>query len=274
MRCRVVLLLVLSFLLICLFSCGDSNNQYTPSLIFEESQGGYMVTGISSDDSEIIIPKTYRNKSVQIGEAAFKNCEQLENVEINCFVIGKNAFENCINIKSITIGKDVLFIGESAFSNTEKLTQINYFAENIEDIHGGTFENAGINGDGIKLTIGNNVKSFPGWFFSNCGNLYLKNVVFEDNSKCSYIGPYAFYSCENLTSIVIPKNVQYIGVHCFSGCEKLKTVSFENREADWKIHKYENTEEYIFIINSDTIKNETEIAKKLVSEYNSYDWRQ
>lgn len=274
MRCRVILVFAMLFLFGTLSSCGVLNNQYTPTLIFEEGQGEYIVTGISSNDSQIIIPQTYKGKMVRIGNEAFKNCKTLESVEINCAIIGNSAFENCTNINSITIGKDVFMFGNSAFANTEKLTKITYLAENIDDIPGGTFQNAGIKGSGIKLTIGNNVKSFPGWFFSNCGNVYLKKVVFEDNSKCTYIGPYAFYSCKNLTSIIIPKNVTYIGTHCFQGCEELKTVSFENRENDWKIYKYKNTEEYIYIINSDTIKSETEIAKKLVSEYSSYDWRQ
>ena len=280
MRYKVIsILIVLSFVIISvsLFSCGNLREQYTPSLVFEENNGIYTVTGISANDSDIIIPSTFKGKMVKIGKEAFKDCQQLEKVEINCWIISDSAFENCTNLQSITIGKDVSHIGRSAFANTEKLTEIAYFAENIEDILGGTFLNAGSKGDGIKLTIGKNVKTFPGWFFSACEDVYVKNVLWEDNSQCSYIGPDAFFQCDDLTSIVIPKDVTYIGIACFAGCENLKTISFENREDDWKIYEYtrehEEMGEYKYIVNSDTVKNETEIAKKLVFEYGGYDWR-
>lgn len=276
MRYRVIsslMILGLLLLSVILCSCGDSKEYYTPSLIFEERNEMYIVTGISSDDDEIIIPQKYDGKIVQIDAEAFKDCQQLKNVKINCWRIGAGAFENCTNLQSITIGQNVCSIGDSAFANTERLTEIVYLAENIENVLGGTFLNAGNKDNGIRLTIGNNVKMIPGWFFSACEDVYLKSVFWEENSQCTYIGPFAFFSCDDLTSIIIPEKIAYIGHRCFAGCEALKTISFENRQEDWKIYDYRDSEEYIYIVNSDTVKSETEIANKLVFEYNSFDWR-
>ena len=280
MRFRYLFVIVLVFITIAMSGCFNKNNQensdeqYTSSLIFDESDGGFAtVIGVSSNETEVIIPNTYNDKMVIIGNEAFKNNIFLSKVTINCFSVGEKAFESCSNLKDVVIGKNVCWIGKQAFANTEKLESITYFAEDIRDIAGGTFLNSGKNGDGILLDIKNNVKSFPGWFFSACKDVKLKYVNFEENSSCSYIGPYAFYSCKQLTSFVISKKVSYIGAYCFAGCEELKTVSFEDRDNDWKIYEYKNTENYKYIVNSDTIKDETKIAKKLVTEYYCLDWR-
>lgn len=270
---KIVLAFTEALLLLFLLSCHGSNQQYTSSLIFEENQGVYVVVGILTNETQIVIPQKYKGKPLIIGEEAFADCTFLESVEINCYVIGKSAFENCTNIRNLTIGNAVSCIEENAFANTKKLSQIMYLAENIGSIPGGTFLNSGTAGTGIKLTIGSQVQMVPGWFFSACDNVYLKSVSWEENSQCTYIGPFAFYHCDDLTSMIIPKNVVYIGHHCFSGCKSLKTISFENRQEDWKIHDYRDFEEYLYIVNSDTVKNETDIAQKLIVEYNSFDWR-
>ena len=45
-----------------------------------------------------------------------------------------------------------------------------------------------------------------------------------DGSKVTEIGDSAFWDCEELTSVIIPKGVTTIGVSAFSGCNELRSI--------------------------------------------------
>jgi hypothetical protein len=68
---------------------------------------------------------------------------------------------------------------------------------------------------GCKNTvIPNSVTSIGDWAFYQCENLTSLTIP---NSVTS-IGKSAFYKCKNLTSITIPNSVASIGYNVFYGC--------------------------------------------------------
>ncbi len=58
-------------------------------------------------------------------------------------------------------------------------------------------------------------------------NTWLETVTFEEPDNIKYIGDYAFQSCINLKSIIIPKNVEYLGTGVCSACQALTDVRFQ-----------------------------------------------
>ena len=65
---------------------------------------------------------------------------------------------------------------------------------------------------------------------SNYNNTVLQSVTFEQPSKITTIGSYAFNSCTKLESIVIPNSVTSMGEAAFKGCISLTDVHFQTKE--------------------------------------------
>ena len=106
------------------------------------------------------------------------------------------------NITSITIGENVLSIGENAFNNCTKLTEINYNARNVADLdyRATVFCSAGWTGEGITITFGKMVKHIPDnlffcYFYGDQAlgrhRPNIKNVIFLGD-RPSY-GSYSFH---------------------------------------------------------------------------------
>ena len=71
-------------------------------------------------------------------------------------------------------------------------------------------------------------KCCKGYFFvdSNDDHCYLfdENGNEDDIKKIKNIENYAFWSCQSLTSIVIPNSVESIGDYAFACCKNLKSI--------------------------------------------------
>ena len=148
---------------------------YLPVSYNEDSES-VTITGTSSSDSSIIIPKIINEKKVtSIGNNAFKNNTTLVNITLPETItsIGSNAFLGCTNLVEITIPNNVTSINSTSFSGCTKLE---------------------------KITLSNNLTSIASGAFTNCSNL---NEITIPNSVTS-IGSGAFKGCSNLTKITLP----------------------------------------------------------------------
>ena len=185
----------------------------------EDSYGdGYQFASCSSlssvtfeDDSQL----------TNIPAQAFCYCEALQSITIpkSVTTFGENSngqglqFDNCSSLSSVT------------FESGSRLTNIPSFAfnccHNLQSItipQSVTIMGEGGNGQGAQ--------------FAYCSS--LKSVTFESGSQLTNIPSFAFYYCDNLQSITVPKSVNEFGEDSngegcqFESCLSLNSVIFEN----------------------------------------------
>lgn len=139
------------------------------------------------------IEKIDFSKVSYVGYHSFSGCKNLTSADLsNVYSIDSSAFENCKNLKDVTFGSSIAFIGGRAFSNTA-ITEISIGGDYCE-----VFESA----------------------FANCPS--LKRVNFNDGVGA--INEYIFANCPSLERVYISKTVEYIAENAFNGCQN---VTFE-----------------------------------------------
>ncbi len=104
-------------------------------------------------------------------------------------------FYNQTNITNLIVGKDVMGIGDYAFTNC--------------GLRSVTF------GNGLGC-LGNNA-------FQNCGN--LSQVNFDLSASVSVLGSHCFNNCISLQTLNLPGNIQEIGDSAFEGCQNLANLN-------------------------------------------------
>ncbi len=165
-----------------------------------EDETYYILTGIGScTDVNLNISPVYQDKSVEI--------------------IQDHAFFENYSLISVNIPKSIKAIGESSFYNCGHLVTVTFEEDSrLEVINRDAFESCH---ELTNIIIPKSVKMIKGFAFSYSG---LKNVTFEEDSKLELIDYSAFKMCTNLEKIVIPEGVTTIKDDAFWRCESLKSV--------------------------------------------------
>lgn len=154
-------------------------------------------------------------------------------------IIHGSAFSSCENLKSVTIGKSVTSIGNSAFGYCGKLEEIIFNAIRLEGLYeySDIFQYAGQNCSGIKVIVGKDVTKIPDFLFCAVESpFYASKIIsieFENGSACKSIGDFAFDNCNYLESITIPNSIESIGRFAFGNCSKLTTINYCGSEDEW-----------------------------------------
>lgn len=166
---------------------------------------------------------TIRDGIVSISRGAFLDCIGLVSVSLpnSLTYIGDFAFAGCSSLTSVTIPNSVTSIGEFAFAGCSSLTSVTIPNSVIFIDHRAFSETAWYNNqpDGM-VYAGKVAYGYKGTMPANT------SVIIKDGTVS--ISPYAFQSCEGLSSVTIPNSVTSIGKLAFQYCSSLNSVIIPN----------------------------------------------
>ena len=195
--------------------------------------------------------------SCDIGQDMFKNCDNLEAIEIPNGVkyIGPNSFANCRKLSEITIPSTVTSIYNNAFSGCDSLQTIKgytgSYAETFANNNGINFDPIGGEAPeppaptGMKINVGNNaVATVAGntVTITGTGETYdacwwadindsaneldktsIKHIIVEDG--ITSLGSRLFRNFNNVETIELPASLTKIKNWTFQNCRSLKSIS-------------------------------------------------
>lgn len=219
----------------------NSGDTFTGTKI--SSDNGYIVysdetekilMGYTGTETDLILPTDI----TKIHQYALYGCDHLTSVVIPDSVtsIGDFVFNNCYNLKCLTIGNSVASIGDDAFAGCSKLVEIVNKSAQIT-IEKGSRDNGyvgyyalGVYNSGDAFT-GTKISSDNGYiiYSGETGKVLIDYTGTETDlilpSDITEINRYAFYDCEDLTSVVIPDSVISIGDAAFAACDNLTSAT-------------------------------------------------
>ena len=179
------------------------------------------------------------NKSIKCIHSNAFNSNQLLTSDNGYYVQDKYG-DNIALIKvstsvgSFTIPEETTIIAEYAFDGCEGLTSLT-IPDTVLCLSGALSDSS----IGLEsITIGNGVKKIPNNFlqYSEIDTLVLSEGL-------ESIGDAAFFSCKNLTSVIIPSTVTFIGGEAFWECDNfesvimLSSIPCELEISRWKVGK-------------------------------------
>ncbi len=165
--------------------------------------------------------------------------------------IGESAFLGCKNLKSVELPSSIESINYGAFSGCSSLSEINYdgTAKEYKQIFIGSY-NGALGSATVRCEDGD--ITYATWklengvlIISGTGDMFdygwggtpwydeaesIEKVVVEDG--VTSIEAAAFFGCDNVQSITIPKTVTYIGLEAVS-CRALKDIYYDGTKAQW-----------------------------------------
>ena len=159
-------------------------------LYYKDSSGNFVQAKDDDDHWKIIADVAYigSEKIEDDGTGGWRLNGYVKNPEDGIFA-GQN------NITNLTIGSNIMGIGDFAFYGCSTLNSVSL-------------------ANGLQ-TIGNGA-------FAECINLQTCNI--ETNANIKAIGKDAFYDCRSLQTFTTPTGLQAIGDSCFEKCTGLQTV--------------------------------------------------
>ena len=193
----------------------------------------------------------------RIGNRAFEGCISITNFEIPASVteIDSKAFKHCELLKKITAHKGILKIGRDALPKNADYNEYRgglYLGDSqnpymyLVGIENEEAESLVIHRDTYSVAQNfipemNTLKSLSidggkGRYLQIEGNCIIRKkdktllcgigTSIIPSSGIVEIAPYAFYRCDTLKSVILPKSLKKIGESAFSGCKSLSSVEF------------------------------------------------
>lgn len=217
-----------------------------------EKENACMLTEIGGENvGELKIPEKLGGYTViTIAPAICKGREDIEALEIPDTVeeIGEEAFAKCSRMRTLKIGKGLRAVGENGYHSGTGTFHACTGLETIE-VHP---ENEHFRSHGNCL-----IRIEKDMWLGIALNrdaviLGCKNTDLTKTKGIYEIENYAFYGCEGLKKVVVPKVTYRVGRSAFEGCKDLKkAILFKGTDMETAIGAYafRNCEalEYVFI---------------------------
>ncbi|MCR5307933.1 MAG: leucine-rich repeat domain-containing protein [bacterium] len=126
-------------------------------------------------------------------------------------------------LKTVYIPASLTYLTGNGFMNCKNLTTVTFRdGATIADIPSNAFLGTSLE----SITIPASVKSISYEAFKDIDT--LTSISFESGSKLESIGPFAFYSCDGLTTLTLPSSLTTIGGSAFEKCDGLNTITFSS----------------------------------------------
>lgn len=198
--------------------------------------------------SNLTIVDSENISQISIGQSAFENCYKLNDFKLSYITsLGERAFYNCQSLMSINLSNNYLEFGQSVFTNTSIIYNTYQNGQYLGDeANPYRYLVSVIDKDVSTFTIHKSCVSICDNTFENCQNLTsitlhygilrigdsafrgcysLRSVTQDYNSLVGMksIGGYAFYGCENLTTVeILSLSVEKIEPYTFYNCMSLE----------------------------------------------------
>ena len=212
------------------YNIKNLKNIIIPGSVREIEENAFCRSGLT----QISIPSTV----TKLGMGVFSSCQDLTKVHydvVNCET--DRLFSGCESLDTIIIGENVEKIPDNFMSWCDSLKVVK-ISENVREIGESAFAGTSL----TEVVIPKNITKIGAFAFItttpltvyynaiDCNDINrpfessLSNIIFGEEVK--RIPAYLLNACDNLTQIIIPRNVSVIGGMAFAECHKLKTVYF------------------------------------------------
>ncbi len=192
----------------------NSKIAFSDGFIFFEDGDRALLLGHREFRSLYILPSEYNGGGYYVYDCAFKDTGLIRSITVGKGVLGisDSAFEGCNALEAISVEE-----GNNAYSSYR-----NCLIEKASNTLILGCKNSVIPSDGSVERIGD------GAFYENAG---LSSIVIPDSVK--KIEDYAFFSCSSLTSVTLGEGVEEIEENAFVNCFKLARI-YNNSSLDIK----------------------------------------
>lgn len=191
--------------------------------------GTVVISKYIGEEKDVVIPKRLRTKKVNAIESSAFEKSEITSVTIgkNINYIGRSAFKECASLKSVKLAEGVKSIGESAFygckalenisvpSTVEKIDDAAFFDTAIKDIDFSRNEHF-VCENGV---IYNKDKTI---LYAALANADLSDYVLPETVNS--ISAFAFYNHKELKSFTFNDGIKKIYNATFIGCDSLAEI--------------------------------------------------